>query len=142
MIIHERSSSMLYMRMGLGWRDFHDNNYMITMQVHVNVFHVSTFWGFGSITAICLLSHGRRLPWSRPSRGNWCHLPNTLSNFGGNQSSPPTQKLDLVYSIRTERQRRKARRQENPKMYPPNDPILGLAGHRPALAQCAKNVDK
>ena len=39
----------------------------------------TTFCGFGSTTATCSPSHGRRrLPWPRPSRGSWCRSPTTL----------------------------------------------------------------
>ena len=54
----------------------------------------TTFYGFGSTTATCSPSHGRRrLPWPRPSRGSWCRSPTTLFNCEGDLSSPPSTRL-------------------------------------------------
>ena len=58
----------------------------------------TTFYGFGSTTATCSPSHGRRrLPWPRPSRGSWCRSPTTLFNSGGDLSSPPSTRLQTGF---------------------------------------------
>ena len=88
----------------------------VNCNVFVALYHRTAFYGFGSITTICSLSPGRRrLPWSwsRPSRGSWCHLPNALSNFGDDQSSPPNSETGFAKSIQFELSANGAKRDVN-----------------------------
>ena len=68
--------------------------WFVKCNVFVAMYPRTTFYGFGSTTATCSPSHGRRrLPWPRPSRGSWCRSPTTLFSSGGDLSSPPSTRL-------------------------------------------------
>ena len=66
----------------------------VKCNVFVAMYPRTTFYGFGSTTATCSPSPGRRrLPWPRPSRGSWCRSPTTSFSSGGDLSSPPSTRL-------------------------------------------------
>ena len=57
--------------------------WFVKCNVFLAMYPRTTFCGFGSTTATCSPSHGRRrLPWPRPSRGSWCCSP--TPSFGQN----------------------------------------------------------